>query len=789
MNWTALFEMLSQIAVKGSIMLTVALLAGLFLRKLAAARRYSIWITVLIALAVLPMAIWMLPNWRVLPKTPDLDWPIFEVEVPVTIKPASGSTLPASSTLSPRLPTSSLRPASAPPAHHNSAASWPTTVETLPVIWLAVVVIFLLRLAWSVWHLRCLERSLSDGRCELLSVIAKKSGLKRLPRLLIGPSDAVPMVWGVFRPRLLLPAGFQSWPEGKLRGVLLHELSHLRRGDPAALWLAQWVKALHWFNPLAWMTVAQLRADQECACDDAVLRQGLRPSEYAQHLLDLSRHTRVAPGLALCALTITRSAPVEARVKAILNPQCRREGLTRRWLLGLTGFALLIMLPVAMLHAIEGVGLRGRILDRNGVVLAESTKEKVRYYPHQTLAAHVLGYTGKSSKDDPTPNGRFGMEKQHDEKLKQGRDVALSLDVRIQALTVRAMKEGGVTRGAAVVLDPRTGEILASASLPSYDPNHFVPAISMETWDEYTKDKDSPLLNRAVRGYSPGSAYMPLISLSGIAAGVGVSKFACNDSVIYGSQNFHCWVGSLNKDRHGVLGMAGALAVSCNCFFYQLGNAAGIEQIESMGHKIGFGTRYGILDYEDEGVLPGPSWLKEHQPKQKLTKGFTANVAIGHGMVLATPLQLAVLAATIGNRGKAPQPSLLKVDGVGEWRADLLADGLPEDQFDQVREGMRLVVNGDQSTGKNARSDQVVIAGKTGMAQSWRRTDKGARTEDSRAWFIGFAPFEKPTLAFVILKEGGKSGGSDCAPIAKRIVEETLALPAANGNGGMKVPE
>ncbi len=299
MNWTALLEMLSQIAIKGSIMLIAALLAGMLSRKLAAARRCSIWITALIALAVLPAAIWLLPDWRVLPKPHDLDWPNFEAERPVTMEPARAPALPAPSALLPSLPTSPLQTSVLLPALPESAASWQPFVEALPVIWLAVVILFLLRLAWSVWHLFRLERSLSDGRCELLSFIAKDSGLKRLPRLLIGPSDAVPMVWGVFRPRLLMPDGFQSWPEAKLRGVLLHELAHLQRGDPVALWLAQWVKALHWFNPLAWMTVGQLRADQERACDDAALRQGLRPSDYAQHLLDLSRHTRVAPGLAL----------------------------------------------------------------------------------------------------------------------------------------------------------------------------------------------------------------------------------------------------------------------------------------------------------------------------------------------------------------------------------------------------------------------------------------------------------------------------------------------------------
>jgi hypothetical protein len=151
-------------------------------------------------------------------------------------------------------------------------------------------------------------------------------------------------------------------------------------------------------------------------------------------LLDLSRHTRIAPGLALCALTITRCAPVEARVKAILDPKRRREGLTPRWLLGLAGFALFTTLPVAMLHAIEGAKLRGRILDRNGVVLAKSTPEKTRHYPLKTLAAHVLGYTGKSDAGDPTPQGRSGVEKQNDAVLRSGQDVALTFDMRWRRL-------------------------------------------------------------------------------------------------------------------------------------------------------------------------------------------------------------------------------------------------------------------------------------------------------------------------------------------------------------------
>jgi len=777
-----MLELLTHTAAKGAAVLAMALLLGLALRKVAAARRYAIWITAVAALAVLPLAMLLLPAWRVLPQASvAMDGPVFEPEVPgETPEPIL---LPVGTKIS--FPVAAFETQAPAPVKSRPAFSWQDAVDTLPAAWITLSALLLLRLGWSAWRLHRLERSLEPGNCAALDEITREVGLKRVPRLLIGTENAVPMVWGVWRPRLLLPAGFESWTAGKLRGVLLHELAHLKRGDPLALWTAQWVKALHWFNPLAWLTIRQLRADQERACDDAVLRHGVRASDYAQHLLDLSRHTRIAPGLALCALTITRCAPVEGRVKAILDPKRHREGLTPRWLLGLAGFALLTTLPVAMLHAIEGAKLRGRILDRNGVVLAESTPEKVRTYPLKTLAAHMIGYTRTPDEKHAQFYGGTALEEQHDAELAAGKDVTLTLDMRMQSLAYRAMKEAGVTRGAAVVLNPRTGEILAAVSLPSYDPNLFIPSITRENWESYLGNRDIPLLNRCVRGFAPGSTYKLLTGLAGGAAGISGQKFNCSGSVTYGNTIMQCWKQRQDSGGHGVLGMSEALAASCSCFWYQFGNAAGIEQSESMGRTIGFGSAYGITDDEDKGILPSPSWLKQYRPMEKWSNGYTANTSIGQGMVLATPLQMAVLAATVGNGGKVPQPGIIKQNGEITWRADLTAGTLSAADVGQLREGMRLVVNGGSSTGKDAKSDKVIIAGKTGTAQNWRRDAKGARQEDNHGWFIGFAPFENPTLAFAIIKNGARSGGGDCGPIAKRIVEEALALPS-DGSGEVK---
>ncbi|MGV3663376.1 MAG: penicillin-binding transpeptidase domain-containing protein [Prosthecobacter sp.] len=781
----SMMDVLSHTALKGAAVLAVALMAGVLLHRVAAARRYAVWITTVAALAFLPPAMLLLPAWRVLPQTHKavMEWPerqpeeVIESQEPVYLSTGTKMTFSGASFEAPKAALAAIAPAPA------KRLSWQDIAGTLPFVWLAISTLLLLRLAWGAARLSRLEKTLSPGACDQLAEVTREVGLSRPPRLLIGTENAVPMVWGVWRPRLLLPLGFESWSPEKLRGVLLHELAHLKRRDPLALWTAQWVKALHWFNPLAWLTIRQLRADQERACDDTVLRHGVRPSDYAQHLLDLSRHARLAPGLALCALTITRCAPVESRVKAILDPKRSREGLTLRWLLGMGGLALLTTLPVAMLHAIEGPKLRGRMLDRNGLVLAESTPKETRRYPLKALTGHLTGYTRLQEKGNPQIFGGAAMEKKHDAALREGTDVALSIDSRIQALVLRTMQDAGYKRGAVVVLDPRTGEILASVSLPVYDPNILIPSISQKDWDALLKNKDVPLLNRCVRAFVPGSAFTPLTALAGTMAGVSNGSFTCNGSVTYGSRELVCWKRVRDQTGHGTLDMKGAIVTSCNCYWYQFGNAAGTEAFEKVGSLLGFGQGYALLEDEDKGILSTPGWLTRVRPQETWTPGHTANMAIGQGMMLATPLQMAVLAATVAQRGQVPQPTFLRLQKgqKAQPRADLIAEGVDAGEIELIRDGMRLVVNGSDGTGKNARSDKVVISGKTGVAQNWRRVG-GMKVEDNHGWFIGFAPYDHPTLAFAILKSGAKSGGGDCAPLAKRIVEEALALPA-DGSG------
>ncbi|MES2505968.1 MAG: M56 family metallopeptidase, partial [Verrucomicrobiota bacterium] len=646
-------ESLIHLAVKGTALLATALLAGLAVRRLSAARRYWLWLSTVFALLLLTLALPLLPAWRVLPVHA---WEPGQLMPREEIAPAPPVTMPAQATApSPKIeaaPAEQPR-TQAPSAPQAEQAAAPLEAgpalsagEWFSLLWLGGLLLMLARLGLSAWRLRRLGRCTVPVSADLLACLpaapaklARQLGLHTTPHILLGPPGSVPMVWGLWKPRLLLPEGFHQWPADKLRAVLLHEFEHLRRRDPLALAAAQLMQALHWFNPLAWLALHRLRAEQEHACDDAALAQGLRPSDYAQHLLDLSRHTRLAPGLGLCALAMARPAPVESRVHANLDPHRPRHASSKNWRRLSLGLALVTALPLAMLHALERAPVRGRILDRNGVVLASSQGPLERVYLLKEIAGHVLGYTRKSQHGHapasvPAQHGNVGVEKSHDTQLSSGQDVTLTLDQRIQKLTYQALAEAGVTRGAVVIMDPRNGDVLAMVSLPSYDPQAFFPRLSQETWDSLLADRDMPLLDRTTRAFAPGSAYKVSIALAGDLAGIGERRFDCSGSITYGSKTMKCWIHRQNGDAHGLLDLKDALVHSCNCYFYQYGNTAGIDNITKMGKLLGMGERTGIgLPTEDGGILPNPEWLRLHAPKERWTNGHTANTSIGQGMV------------------------------------------------------------------------------------------------------------------------------------------------------------
>jgi penicillin-binding protein 2 len=458
-------------------------------------------------------------------------------------------------------------------------------------------------------------------------------------------------------------------------------------------------------------------------------------------------------------------------------------------------------------------------------------KKPVRYYKYGALGAHFLGYVGMPNNLDKledirqfdfydpdvegkaqielfmndylkgTPGVRIlqrdvkGVIKQDDVKIvepKQGANVDLTIDARIQYITEQALRAVG--RGAAVVVDPNNGDILAMASVPSYDPNAFIPSIAAKDWVALNKDDTDPLLNRAISAYAPGSTYKIPIGLAGLRAGVGDRSFNCSGGVTYGNKYMRCWIAD-KGGSHGSLNLPGAIKVSCNAFFYQYGNAAGIDQIVAMGNLLGLGQKSGIpLSGEAPGVLPGPEWLAQISPNERWSSGYTANTSIGQGMVLASPLQMAMVVAAVANGGTSYYPRLIdKVvsqDGKvllqepAKVRANLITEGgLTVEQIEKVRLGMKKVVNEGGGTAGKARIKDMEVAGKTGTAQFWRNGKK-----DNHTWFIAFAPYDKPKYAVCVIVQGAKSGGGVSAPIAAKILEDSFALDREPPAGEEKKP-
>lgn len=446
------------------------------------------------------------------------------------------------------------------------------------------------------------------------------------------------------------------------------------------------------------------------------------------------------------------------------------------------------------------------------------TVNPVRWYVYGSLAAHVLGYVGMPNELNKLPDirdfnfyepdmeGKAQIELYLNDVLKgepgvrvlqrnvkgviegevsrrepiQGKNVFLTLDARIQYITEQALRSVG--RGAAVVVNPNNGDILAMASVPSFDPNVFIPSIKAADWTGLVQDDTNPLLNRAISGYAPGSTYKIPIALAGLRAGVGSRNFHCAGGVQYGNKFMRCWIAD-KKGTHGSINLADAIKVSCNAYFYQFGNAAGIDQIVAVGNMLGLGQRSGIpLSGEAPGVLPGPEWLAAVNPRARWSSGFTANTSIGQGDVLASPLQMAMVTAAVANGGTVYYPRLIdrivSQDGTvvtqepARVRANLVTDaGLEPEQIEKVRRGMWKVVNEGGGTAGRARIKGTEVAGKTGTAQFWR---KGVK--DNHTWFIAFAPYEAPDYAVVVFVQGAKSGGGVSAPIAAKILDDIFQM-------------
>lgn len=442
-----------------------------------------------------------------------------------------------------------------------------------------------------------------------------------------------------------------------------------------------------------------------------------------------------------------------------------------------------------------------------------------RYYPFKQYTAHPLGYVGSVSEQDLKKSdapilqvpgfkiGKSGFEKTYDESLRgiegnstyevnaygrimreiekkegiKGNDLDLTIDIRLQKAAYDAF---GSESGAAVVLDVHTGEILAFVSVPSFDSNLFVDGISVKNWTALQADEKTPMTNKAISGqYSPGSTFKIVVALAALEAGIITpeTNVFCSGKMQLGNHLFHCW----RHSGHGRQNVVEAIKNSCDIFFYETALKLGIEKIAEMSRKLGLGTTYDLgLANQMSGVIPDKKW-KQEKLKAPWQQGETVIAGIGQGYVLVTPVQLATMLARVVNGGYAVTPTFIKRET--PQKAEKL--NITPENIAIVKQGMFEVVNGLGGTAARAKLKlkNIKMGGKTGTTQvrriSLQERARGIRRDEdlpwkyrNHAWFMAYAPHDKPKYAVAVIVEHGRSGSGVAAPIASKILEEAIKL-------------
>jgi penicillin-binding protein 2 len=462
-----------------------------------------------------------------------------------------------------------------------------------------------------------------------------------------------------------------------------------------------------------------------------------------------------------------------------------------------------------------------------------------RNYRYGTMAAHVLGYMGETTEKDLARDpslklgdfiGKKGVEFVYDNVLRgtdgarytvvdshgrpveeyttarkdpvPGHNVYLTLDFDLQRAAEQYFIDNEFV-GSAVVLDPKTGEVLAMVSSPSFNPNVFSKRFTPDVWATITSNPFHLLQNRAIQGlYSPGSVFKVVMAMAGLAdkaIGTGTT-FDCGGSAVFFGRRFHCW----KKQGHGSISVENALKVSCDIFFYNTGAKLGLDRIAEYAKNLTFGKVSGIdLEGEMSGLVPSTEWAATKQHR-KWYPSETISVAIGQGPLVVTVLQVANMMAAIANGGNVHRPHVLKAieDITPEGRKStrvvepqvISHVNLPANALDAVRTGLWKVVNEEGGTAGNARVEGLDISGKTGTVQVTNATGTTSTASmpfkfRDHAWFASFAPKNKPELVVVVfIEHAGHHGGTDAAPLAKLLYESHFRSVVANRNLNLTDP-
>ena len=485
----------------------------------------------------------------------------------------------------------------------------------------------------------------------------------------------------------------------------------------------------------------------------------------------------------------------------------------------------------------ESVPIRSRLTDAEVARFAaqrfrfpgvEIKARLFRNYPYGELASHVIGYIGRInasekeaiSNDDDQGNyrgteyiGKLGVEQSYERQLHgttgmedietsaggravrrlssspatPGDTVALSIDIKLQYLVEQMF---GERRGALVALDPKTGEVLAFVSKPTFDSNLFVEGIDQENWQMLNESPDRPLLNRALRGtYPPGSTYKPFLALAALETGTRNAATLINDPGFYmfGGHRF----GSPENERGGIMDMRRAIVESSNAYFYSLANELGVETMHDFMAPLGFGQITGIdVLGEVRGVLPNQEWKRNYykRPEQKKWyAGETISLGIGQGYNSFTMLQLAQATAALANQGVKYKPRLVTSTRDASTHASTVRSAEPGQDLKLKPENIAVIMQAMVGVTQEGTSARVfagalyLSGGKTGTAQavSLGKNEKynAARMEERQrdhSLYVAFAPAQDPQVALAVIVENAGFGAASAAPIARRVFDYWL---------------
>ena len=483
----------------------------------------------------------------------------------------------------------------------------------------------------------------------------------------------------------------------------------------------------------------------------------------------------------------------------------------------------IVVVQDATLSQVAAVTARRLDFELPGVVVQEVP---TRAYPDQAMAAHLIGYVGEASEDQMSADslstgsivGQSGVERVYN-KLLMGEDGARRVVVNSMGREIRTLDETPPVEGrrvqlsinyamqhaaedafrayqhwgSAIVLDPKTGDVLTLASMPAYDPNAFATGVDRATWNALSNDELKPMQNRAIQGrYSPGSTFKVIVATAALEEGIisPDKQIFCSGGATFYGRFFKC------LGQHGFMDMRHAIERSCNTYFYTVGNMLGIEKIHEWGVRLGLAGKTGIdLPNEIESIVPSEEWKKQRFG-EKWYAGETISVAIGQGMVSVTPMSLAVMMATVANGGTRVVPRLVKAYDEGKgWQA-IPAPPSPYKPFLLKPETISVLHNGlsmavASGTAVRARVAGREIAGKTGTAQvislQGKQRARGNTEKDLRdhGWFVFFSPVENPEIAGVVFAEHSEHG-SEGAQIAQHIIatyyaqKDGLPMPVLN---------